>query len=696
MGAPVAGAGRGRAMTRSYGSVVYVALGPHRVRAAVAHTADLAAAGAKVTLVVADRPEWTDVRPAPGVRLQRLSAHPWRTVRALLSKGADLLLAGDPEAMPIADAARRRFPALEIRTEPVSDPDRRPAPADLAVVTPWYPSPNDPFAGAFVRAAVRCLGGQAGSVSILHTEHWFYPPWRLTGNLIDITMGRELTRAGGVTVADLPEGELTRVVTPQGRRSDYAAWADEQVHRLRAALPTGRIEAPVVHAHAGHFGGVAAAALARPDARLVVTEHATFLPKVFAQPAARRRYAGVLARADHVLCVSRHLRDEIAAEFPRYSHKLRVVPNPIDFDRFEVRPAPPERPARWLYAGRMLDHKGVLTLVDGFARIAAEDPGVTLTLVGSGPLEDAVRDRVREHGLAGRVVQRPPVPPDDMAALLHNHDLLVHASRVETFGMTLVEAVATGTPVLAARSDGPAETLDGLDGVAGALFPVTEDPAVLADAYRRLGGLWPRLDLPAARARLRARCGREAVGEQVLAAYREPAGAPEPAAVATEEPADRIAVVAVNPPGPARIREFLDTARQRGFGIDLIVQDPAEWAREAEAGARVHRIGPPPAARREARPVPPSGSPLPLALARTVRGKAASLHRKVFRRAYAAVRPHALWRSTRPVLPEIDMIRVRRVVVHGVPGETIGWHIARRYPDLPVSTALTLPEDYGS
>jgi glycogen(starch) synthase len=321
---------------------------------------------------------------------------------------------------------------------------------------------------------------------------------------------------------------------------------------------------------------------------------------------------------------------------------------------------------------------------------------VTLTLVGSGPLERTIGDRIRVHHLAGRVVQRPPVAPDDMVALLHDHDLLVHASRVETFGTTLVEAVATGTPVLAARSEGPAETLDGLDRVAGTLFPVTEDPAVLADAYRRLRARWPALDLPTARARLRTRFGREAVGEHLLAAYREPAEARAPASAAATEPVDRIAVVAVHPPGRARFREFLDTARRRGFGVDLIVLDPAEWAREAEAGIRMHRIGPPAAADPDPRPAPPSGSPLPVALARTVQGKATSLHRKVFRRADGVIRPHALWRSTRPVLPEIDMTRVRRVVVHGVPGETIGWQIARRYPHLPVRTALTLPGPDGS
>ncbi|BCY14997.1 glycosyltransferase family 4 protein [Actinoplanes sp. L3-i22] len=673
-------------MKKTFKTMVYVALGEFRIKAALAHTAAFAAEGTAVTLVVGAGPEWTGVRPAPGVTLRRAGDKPWPVVRALLA-GADLLVAGDPAAMPVAESARRAFPALTVRTDPAGDPDRRPAPADLAVVTPWYPSPNDAFAGAFVKAAIEAVGDRAGAVSILHTDHWFYPPWRLAGNLIDITLERELARSGGVTVHDLPEGELTRVVAPQPRKQPYAVWADEQVRRLRAALPTGRIEAPLIHAHTGHFGGVMAAELARPDARIVVTEHATFLAEVFRQPASRRQYAAMLTRVEAVLCVSGHLRDQIAAEFPRHAGKLRVVPNPIDFGRFAVRPAAPEHPRRWLYAGRMLEHKGVRTLLEAFALIAAEDPDVTLTLVGSGKLEDDLRDRIREHGLTGRVEQRPAVAPEAMTALLHEHDLLVHASEVETFGMTVVEAVATGTPVLVAASQGPAETLAGLDGVAGRLFPVTKDPELLAEVYRELRKRWAELDPAGARERLRERYGFAAVSEQLLNIYQQPAPVPVNPAPA-EEPVDRIVVISIRPPRVAKTRDFVRQARERGFGVNLIVEDPDEWAAEtADPGIRVHGLRPEPGRR----PAQVSGSPMAAAVARTLEGRARSLRHKVTRVPAALFRPHTMWRDTRTVLPGIDMTKVRQVVVNGVLAERIGWQIARRHPGLTVTLALKLP-----
>jgi glycogen(starch) synthase len=97
--------------------------------------------------------------------------------------------------------------------------------------------------------------------------------------------------------------------------------------------------------------------------------------------------------------------------------------------------------------------------------------------------------------------------------------VLVHASRRETFGMTVVEAVATGTPVLVARSEGPAETLAGLADRAGVLVEPSTDPAVLVAGFRRLQALFGTLDLPGARAELQNRYGSAAVAAQLHRAY---------------------------------------------------------------------------------------------------------------------------------------------------------------------------------
>jgi glycogen(starch) synthase len=720
-----------------YRSVVYIALGPRRIRAAREYATELAVAGARVLLVVADHPGWTGEPVADGVTVHRLGARNLRTAlraarRYLLAAdgplaNADLLLAGDAEAAPIGYAARRRFPDLVVQHEPSADPARRTAEADLAVVTPWYPSPNDPFAGAFVKATTdTVLGADLGRIVTLHSESWLFPAHRLTGKVVRVAFERELDRTGGLVVEDTPEGELTRVAIPYLIGGNIVPWVQAQIERLHATLPTGRIEAPLIHAHTGHYGGVIANALARDDARIVVTEHVTFLPKVFNSPAARALYGQMLDRVNRVLCVGRNLYDQIAAQFPHHVGKLRIVPNPIDFDAFTVRPEPPKEPLRWLYLGRMLPHKGVVTLVDAFAQIADEEPRATLTLVGAGRLVEPLRGRIEALGLTDRITQLPAVPPEEVAGLIHEHDVLVHASQLETFGMTIVEAVATGTPVLVARSEGPAETLEGLDGVAGVLFDMTEDPVVIADAYRRLRAEWPALDLTAARARLRARYGKEAVGAQLLQVYREvmaeePAHAPEPVEKELPLPearTDRVVLVAIDHARGGRAQRYVRAARERGYGVDVITLDAKAWtAEQPDPGVRVYGIGDV-EERRFTRRLPQAvvvalpcsvfrflrartarfDSPMPEAVAmlgqQAQRKVSSAINRRIYGRWYTSVRPRILWRITRRrVLPQLDLDRTRQVVVDGVPGVTIAWRMGRRNREMPLSDVLTPPPE---
>jgi hypothetical protein len=103
-------------------SVVYLALGGRRVRAAARYVASLVAEGAGVVLVIAARDEWDGVPIASGVTVHRLGSGELRgTIRAarrlLLAAGgplrdADLLIAGDPEAATVTWAVGGRRPGL--------------------------------------------------------------------------------------------------------------------------------------------------------------------------------------------------------------------------------------------------------------------------------------------------------------------------------------------------------------------------------------------------------------------------------------------------------------------------------------------------------------------------------------------------------------------------------------------------------
>ncbi|MCP9959047.1 glycosyltransferase family 4 protein [Streptomyces sudanensis] len=298
------------------------------------------------------------------------------------------------------------------------------------------------------------------------------------------------------------------------------------------------------------------------------------------------------------------------------------MPNPVSLDRFTPGPERSPELLRWLYLGRLVEPKGVKELLEAFALVAAEEPRATLTMVGHGTAEEELRARGAELGLGERFRILPPVAPEAVGPLMHGYDLLVHASRRETFGMTIVEAIASGLPVLTTRSGGPQETLRGIETLAGALMDVSDDPRVIVDAYRELRDRAGALDLPAAREVLEGRIGCEAVGKRLVEVYGgamppvpdpepetepeavdgagaeaagdaepagtqapaevEPTGSAEPAgsapAVRPDEPVGRAVVLALTPAKPRRIVDFANHLVGKGVEVTLVTaQSPALW-----------------------------------------------------------------------------------------------------------------------
>ena len=397
----------------------------------------------------------------------------------------------------------------------------------LTILTPWYPSASKPFGGAFVRTQAMAVRDQIPRIDVIHLDEWPMPHGgrvqsRVRGDLLKM-VGAARTRPRGAASS---EGNVTRIPIAVVPKSEYAPAAEIAVATLRAALPNGVIESDVVHAHVGLPAGLAAVRLSKPGAVVVVTEHATFLWQMLQHKAGYDLYDEVLSGCSVFVAVSELLRDELVEAFPHHADKIIVVPNVVPFESIPPRPAPVTALKRWLYLGSFQERKGVMHLLEAFALCHVDDPELTLTLVGGGRQADELKERAAALGLSDVVDVRDAVAPDDVYPLYHQHDLLVHASRYETFGMTIVEAIASGMPVLVTACGGPQETLGDLDGAAGELVGVGEGATELVLGYRALRDRFDELDLDHAKQVLGGRYGARTVGDRLVALYTDPGGRP--------------------------------------------------------------------------------------------------------------------------------------------------------------------------
>ena len=135
-----------------------------------------------------------------------------------------------------------------------------------------------------------------------------------------------------------------------------------------------------------------------------------------------------------------------------------------------------------MYAGRLTEEKGMGLLADAFLAARERDPRLRLVIAGGGPEEAMLRERVGEHGrFLGWLVG------DELARAYASADVFLFASRTDTFGQVLLEAQASGLPVVAVNEGGPCSIVRHM--ATGLL--ATPAPHALAAAVCRLAASQP-------------------------------------------------------------------------------------------------------------------------------------------------------------------------------------------------------------
>lgn len=160
--------------------------------------------------------------------------------------------------------------------------------------------------------------------------------------------------------------------------------------------------------------------------------------------------------------------------------RMRRWDRGVDLDAFgpRQRPASGDR-VHVLYAGRLAAEKGTDLLAHAFLTARERDPRLHLVLAGGGPEEATLRARLGSHATFLGWLEE-----DDLAAAYASADLFCFCSQTDTFGQVILEAQASGLPVVAVDAGGPSELVQ--DGRSGVLCP--PDANVIGRTLAALAG----------------------------------------------------------------------------------------------------------------------------------------------------------------------------------------------------------------
>jgi glycosyltransferase involved in cell wall biosynthesis len=277
-----------------------------------------------------------------------------------------------------------------------------------------------------------------------------------------------LARKHEVTVATtdptgkLPRQELVNYV----EINRFKSWAPSEAYYFSRKLKTYLAENcggfDVVHAHNYHAFPALYAAQAKASNRLIFTPHYhgtgyTLFRKLLHFP---YRYMGrqIFEKADRTVFVSDYERSLVLRNFRVEVDKTIMIPNGIslkDFGRFRKKQGGSRTV---LYVGRLEKYKGVQHMIKALPRL---DDDVVFEVVGKGHYKDSLTRLAVKLGVGQRVNFRQDLSKDELLQEYVNAELFVLLSKYEAYGITVAEALASGTPVIVTSDSGLSGWVDG-------------------------------------------------------------------------------------------------------------------------------------------------------------------------------------------------------------------------------------------
>ena len=214
-----------------------------------------------------------------------------------------------------------------------------------------------------------------------------------------------------------------------------------------------------------------------------------------------------LGRADVIVCQTPRVEAEMQAL--GLGHKAVVIGNGVDIDwvteAADHRAVPATGRPALIAVGRLVELKGFDLLLYALDSLRRRFPEIHLTILGEGPERERLEQLARRLGVASALSL--PGHVDNPFGAMRSADLLVCSSRFEAFSNVVLEALALGTPVVAARGQGAADEVirEGFNGFLAA----SVDPQGLEEAITRAIGSLGQFDRDSIVADCRSRYGIE-------------------------------------------------------------------------------------------------------------------------------------------------------------------------------------------
>lgn len=351
----------------------------------------------------------------------------------------------------------------------------------LQIISHSFPNADQPYDGIFVRDHASAVSTQFDAEILVPTAYTIPFTPKHHKNRASLYSPDNIN-AGRIRYFSLPSKILPSVIRSSLSKNLILSLKKKKSH--------------LIHVHFLYPSGLAIPALKNAlDCPVVLTIHGVDFYHAVKKPKLRSLLLESLRSSDAIIAVGPHLRQDILAEFPEFNAKLHTIHNyvdttyffPVDNDekqRFKKELGLNSHRFQLLCVANFRYKKGIDLLVQALAMVN-EQTEIDLHLIGrrneEPNFEADVLSVIEEKGIQNFHIHGPK-PRSSVRTWMQAVDGFILPSRNEPFGISLIEAMACGLPVISTKSGGPEVILSGDHGT----LVKKENPKALSDAILKM------------------------------------------------------------------------------------------------------------------------------------------------------------------------------------------------------------------
>lgn len=330
----------------------------------------------------------------------------------------------------------------------------------LLYIPSWYINPKGKDPSVFMEAYARMFHDHGYETTVLHTYMKGSFLRCLFKKKIEVSSNME----GGMNVIRIGIAP----VVPYFRTFNY--WVAWQLINWYFKRKMASCKFDIVNSHVFFLGGYIASNISKKyNIPHVHTEHFSgFLEQTILKRSEIKLFLNCMNQCDQLVLVSKSFKDHFIKMNPELENKATVIPNFIT-NEFSFVPTNTKGPFKFLAIGASEGNKNIRLLLNAWSILSCEIGNCELTLLGTD--ESVVQAHFNDSKIPVNINIITSVPHHQVPKIIQEHHCLVSTSYKETFGLSILEALACGRPVVTTNSGGILDFVNESNGIVCLIEP---------------------------------------------------------------------------------------------------------------------------------------------------------------------------------------------------------------------------------